>query len=229
VLIALKPTPNRYTFKKQRMNFSQKIYFNDIPLILTTGKEAYIKANDGAQAFTAFSGSSQQIFKDAIQHLEMPGSKGVIIAGDSVENLLARLSTMFHPIDAAGGVAYNETGDILVIFRRGKWDLPKGKLDDGEKIEECALREVSEETGLQQLTLDGKICDTYHIYTQKKDQILKRTAWYKMKGSSTDKLMPQKDEGILEAKWIREKDLAPYAAGSYEAVREVLRTAGLKW
>jgi ADP-ribose pyrophosphatase YjhB (NUDIX family) len=211
------------------MHFAQKIYYNDIPLILATDKEAYLKAHPLAVTYTFFKGPSFQTYNEALHILEKPGTKGVIVEGASAGDLLKPLESMFHSIDAAGGVAYNEQGAILMIFRRGKWDLPKGKLDEGEDIEACALREVSEETGLQKLTLNGKIGDTYHIYTQKNEQVLKRTAWYKMKGSATDKLMPQKDEGIQEAIWVNEKDLAPYAAGSYEAVREVLRTAGLRW
>ncbi len=211
------------------MTFSQKIYFNDIPFILTTGKEAFISADPHAKAYAVYSGATAQSFTAALQTLEKPGASGVIIEDASSDKLVARLNTMVRLIDAAGGIAWNEQGAILMIFRRGKWDLPKGKLDEGENIEECALREVSEETGLQTLTLNGKICDTYHIYTQKNEQILKRTAWYKMKASSADALKPQQDEGIMEARWVKEKDLAPYATESYEAVREVLRNAGLEW
>ncbi len=211
------------------MIFFQKIFYNDTPLILTTDRKAYVAAHPGVAAYQVFTGASQKVFAQALETLEGPGVNGVIVENKSADELTQRLLAMFHPIDAAGGLAYSENGSVLMIFRRGKWDLPKGKLDEGESIEECALREVSEETGLQTLTLDEKICDTYHIYTQKKEQILKRTAWYKMIGSSKDQLAPQTDEGILEAVWVMEKDIASYAAGSYEAVREVLRLAGLKW
>ena len=136
---------------------------------------------------------------------------------------------MYSPIEAAGGVAYNEHGSILMIFRRGKWDLPKGKLDKGENIEECALREVMEETGLTHLTLGEKICDTYHIYTQNNEDYLKSTRWYKMGGTETDELKPQKEENILEARWVGEKELGTLALRTYEAIREVLHVAGLKW
>jgi ADP-ribose pyrophosphatase YjhB (NUDIX family) len=116
-----------------------------------------------------------------------------------------------------------------MIYRRGKWDLPKGKLDLGEQIDECALREVAEETGLHTLVLDGKICDTYHIYAQGGDQLLKQTSWYRMNGSVADKLRPQKEENIIEARWVSEAELAPLAAKSYEAIREVLKASGLHW
>ena len=98
-----------------------------------------------------------------------------------------------------------------------------------QHIDAAALREVREETGLQNLILGEKITDTYHIYAQNNEQMLKRTAWYKMKGLLTDPLLPQKEENILEARWVAEADLTPIAARTYEAIREVLRLVGLKW
>ena len=209
------------------MNFSQKIYFNDKQLILTTDKEGYINNNRAAETYIFFNGASLRSYTQAVLQLEKPGTTGAIIEDVSMDSLLGQLHALYHPIDAAGGVVLNEHDELLMIYRRGKWDLPKGKLDEGEDIELCALREVREETGLQQLTIESKICDTYHIYSQYNEQLLKRTAWYKMKGTSADKLKPQKEENILEARWVNEVGLQPLAAKSYEAVREVLRTAGL--
>ena len=121
----------------------------------------------------------------------------------------------------------NENNEYLMIFRKGKWDLPKGKLDEGEDIAACSVREVQEETGLVTIDLGENICDTFHIYEQNSQQILKRTAWFRMSASSSEKLTPQKEENILEARWIKAGDLAPYLSKSYEAVREVFRAAGV--
>jgi len=211
------------------MNFIQKVFYNDKPLILTTNKEAYINDNPSAEAYDFFSGASLRSYTQAIQYMDRPGTKGAIIEDVSEDSLLTQLHAMYHHIDAGGGVVFNEGNAILMIFRRGKWDLPKGKLDKGETIEECALREVTEETGLQHLSLGEKICDTYHIYTQNNEQLIKRSAWYKMTGTSADKLKPQKEENILEARWVNEKELAPLAGKSYEAIKDVLKAAGLKW
>ena len=207
------------------MNFTQKIYFNDKPLILTTDKEAYINEHPGAETYNSFDGATLRSFTQAALQLEKPGIMGAIIEDASADSLSGQLAAMYRPIDAAGGLVYNERGEMLMIFRRGKWDLPKGKLDEGEDIAACALREVKEETGLKHLTLREKICDTYHAYTQNNEQILKRTAWYKMEGTSADKLKPQKEENILEARWVNERDIAPLAAKSYAAIRDVLRAA----
>ena len=211
------------------MHFVLKIYYNDKPIILTTDREACINDNPVAETYHVFAGAELRSFEQALQDLERPGIRGAIIEDVSEGALLAQLHAMYTPIDAAGGVVYNEQGAVLMIFRRGKWDLPKGKLDKGEKIDECALREVREETGLENLALGEKIGDTYHIYAQNNEQLLKQTAWYKMTGLSTDKLRPQKEENIIEARWVSENDIAPFVAKTYEAVREVLTIAGLKW
>ena len=211
------------------MSFTQKIYFNDKPLILTTDKARYLSENDKAKGYIYFTASSVKNYMLAVQQLELQETKGVIVEDSSVDALWSELRALYKPIDAAGGIVFNERDEVLMIYRRGKWAPPKGKLDEGEEIDECALREVSEETGLQQLEIDSKICDTFHIYTQYNKQYLKRTAWYKMTGSSADKLAPQKEENILEARWVTRDALPPLAAKSYEAVREVLQIAGLNF
>jgi 8-oxo-dGTP pyrophosphatase MutT (NUDIX family) len=211
------------------MNFVQKVYYNDKPLVLTVDSEAYIAEHPAAEHYTFFSGATLRSFSQAIALLDRPGSPGAIIEDASGASLLTQLEAMYRPVPAAGGLTFNEHNDILMIFRRGKWDLPKGKIDAGEKTDECALREVSEETGLQSLELGGKLCDTYHIYMQDGEHLLKHTAWYIMHGTSADKLKPQHAEDILEAKWVAQKDLAPLANKSYEAIKDVLRAADLHW
>lgn len=211
------------------MNFSQKIYYNDKPLILTTNTEEYIDNNPVAETYSFFTGATLRSFSLALQQMDKPGVTGAVIEDISEAALQDQLHAMYNSIDAAGGIAYNENGALLLIYRRGKWDLPKGKLDAGESIDECAVREVKEETGLKELTLGDKICDTYHVYTQGNEQMLKRTAWYKMTAHSAEVLKPQKEENIMEARWVNPKDLGPLAARSYEAIREVLKTAGHRW
>lgn len=209
------------------MAFSERIYYNDKQLILTTDKETYITDHPPAGDYPAFDGATARSFTQAVQQLERPGVGGVIIEDASERSLRGQLDAMYHTIDAGGGLVYNEKEEVLMIFRRGKWDLPKGKLDEGEDIAACALREVEEETGLTTLSLGELIAVTYHIYMLKGEQILKRSTWYKMQGTSTDKLKPQKEEDILEAKWVGRKELPAIAARSYALVREVLHKAGL--
>ncbi len=211
------------------MIFSKKIYINDKPLILTTNKGDYLAKNPEAEAYMVMNGANKDNILSAISQLDKPTLEGIMIEGESEELIEKQLSKLFRPIIAAGGIAYNEDNAILMIYRRGKWDLPKGKLDEGEEIEECALREVMEETGLEHLTINEKIIDTYHIYHQNNEQFLKLTVWYKMTGTKADKLSPQKEENIIEARWVAQKDLAPFASRTYEAIREVLHVAGMRW
>lgn len=211
------------------MSFTQKIYFNNKPLILTDNSAAYIQSQPVATGYFKATGAFYRNYRLAFQHLEKPRTLGAIIEDISPRSLQDELHKLYTPMDAAGGIVLNEAGDVLMIYRRGKWDLPKGKRDDGEDMPTCALREVSEETGLQQLQLANKVCDTYHVYEQKGEHLLKRTAWYRMQGKATETLVPQKEENIQEARWVKPADLGPIIYKSYEAIREVLVQAGLKW
>lgn len=211
------------------MNFSQKIYYNDKPLVLTTDLEAYMEANPVAEMYQSFSGATLRSFTQALQLMDRPGSRGAIIEDVSEFALQEQLTAMYRPIMAGGGLVVNEDQALLMIFRRGKWDLPKGKLDEGEDIATCALREVCEETGLVNVALGDHLYNSYHIYTQDNEQFLKQTSWYKMSGTHTDKLKPQKEENILEARWVTEKEIGSFAARTYEAIRDVLKVAGLRW
>ena len=211
------------------MFFAQKIYYNNKPLILTNDRASYVKTHPIAEGFLAFTGAFPRHYRLAFEHLSKLTSLGAIIEDISERALKEELYTLYEPVDAAGGVVMNEEGKVLMIYRRGKWDLPKGKRDDGEDIAYCALREVSEETGLKKLELGDKVCDTFHVYAQNNQNLIKCTTWYKMLGTNKEALIPQKEENILEAKWIEEKELAPVVFKSYEAIKEVLKEAGLKW
>jgi mutator protein MutT len=97
---------------------------------------------------------------------------------------------------AAGGIVRNENGEILMQYRRGKWDLPKGKLDDNETIEECAVREVEEETGLTNIQLGALIGVTNHRYVERGLEIDKETHWFAMRVAGDQTLVPQTEEDI---------------------------------
>ena len=123
---------------------------------------------------------------------------------------------------AAGGIVYNERKELLMIFRNGKWDLPKGKLEIGESTEECALREVKEECGLSDLTIVDVLEDTYHTYELSGKQILKRTYWYKMFASSQQRLRPEISEGITRVCWVGGNDIDNKLKNSYANIQENL-------
>jgi 8-oxo-dGTP pyrophosphatase MutT (NUDIX family) len=132
-------------------------------------------------------------------------------------------------IQAAGGLVENEKGEILFIFRRGKWDLPKGKLDPGETLESCALREVREETGVGQLELKKFLLVTKHEYEESGLFILKETHWWLMKTNSNQQLKPQAEEDITGVKWMSPGDFKIVQQNTYPSILEVLRTGDFKF
>lgn len=132
-------------------------------------------------------------------------------------------------IIAGGGLVLNEAGELLLIFRRGKWDLPKGKLDEGETIAQCAAREVMEETGITGLTLGKLIGISYHEYfdTFINQDVIKETHWFAMQASGVQNLVPQTEEDILEIRWVKGETLATCLENSYDTVIDIIKKAGL--
>jgi len=133
----------------------------------------------------------------------------------------------FKRIKAAGGLVLNDAGEVLMIYRRNRWDLPKGKFEEGESIEECAEREVMEETGLRRLERRRPIIVSYHTYTEKKTQYLKETHWFLFTAPGAQPLAPQVEEDITQIEWVPPARLADYASRSYGLISDVLRAAHL--
>ncbi len=130
------------------------------------------------------------------------------------------IKSHFKIIKAAGGVVFK--GDKMVlIFRRGVWDLPKGKLDDGESSKVAALREVQEETGVR-TTLGGRICTTWHTYSLNGNRILKRTKWYRMTLVDESRMAPQETEDIEKLAWLDRREAQLALVQSYSSIRFVL-------
>lgn len=126
-------------------------------------------------------------------------------------------------IIAGGGIVKNEEDKILFQYRRGKWDLPKGKLDEGETIEQCAVREVEEETGLQNIQLGKLIGVTHHYYKENGKEIEKETHWFYMQVSGDQKLTPQLEEDILELRWVAKGEVEDYLANTFTNIVEILK------
>ena len=130
-------------------------------------------------------------------------------------------------VNAAGGLVRNEKGEYLLIHRNGKWDLPKGHQEDGEDIQDTAVREVMEETGINGVKLGKYICTTNHTYFRDGKWHLKHTWWYNMQCSGDTCVAPQTEEGIDLVKWVNGKELQPYLNNTYVTIQEVFANAEL--
>lgn len=205
------------------MSFFQKIYFSNKPLILVSSEERLSEF----PKYTIISGAHTANFHKALHLLEQSDIPGVVLLEPEKAKLEKELLWSFYPMHSAGGVVINEKDEILMIYRRGKWDLPKGKLDEGETLETCAVREVTEETGLTNLVLEEKICNSMHIYQMQQQYILKYTAWYRMRGSMSDQLTAQKEEMIEEVRWVSRDQIPQLIEQSFGTIEDVLREANI--
>lgn len=141
---------------------------------------------------------------------------------------LKKLSKSVKLIEAAGGLVKNEHKEYLVIFRNGVWDLPKGKIEDGEKTRKAAVREVEEECGIHVKKAGRKICKTYHVYPLRNQELaLKKTHWYRMKAEGQEKLKPQTEEGITKACWFTREKFTVLTENTYPSIIDVLDMMGL--
>jgi 8-oxo-dGTP pyrophosphatase MutT (NUDIX family) len=200
-----------------------KIYFNNKPLflcdIIDKTIEPFIHHDDAV----FIDELDSHTIKTIIHEMQQPQIHAGVFFHPDLEKLKKALFKKFTVIQAAGGLVTNEKDEVLMIFRRGMWDLPKGKLDAGEKLEDCAVREVEEETGLRNIELLSPLIITYHTYHEGSKFLLKESHWYKMKVSGEQNLVPQTEEDIHEIKWVNKTELKQYMKKSFPSVVDVLQ------
>jgi ADP-ribose pyrophosphatase YjhB (NUDIX family) len=147
----------------------------------------------------------------------------LINSGNNFNEACVAFNSFFKIIKAAGGIVRNQKEDYLFIKRLGLWDLPKGKLHKKESAQDGALREVTEETGLTNLTITKLLPSTFHIYTDRKDrEILKETYWFEMDCMDDQEPIPQTEEDITEVKWFTRKELNIPLENTYASLRQLL-------
>ena len=149
----------------------------------------------------------------------------IYIPTDDIEGTYTDVCREFLEVNAGGGLVENRRGDLLLINRNGLWDLPKGHQDPGEDIMVTALREVKEETGIEELELKELICITDHCYKRNGIWHLKHTWWYKMLDRKPLDLIPQREEDISKAAWVAKSSLPPFLQNTYPSIAEVFREA----
>lgn len=199
-----------------------KIYFGDKPLFLCDEVDETIQPYVHHDDAIFIDELDSHTVKSMIHEMELEKVHAGVFFHPNLEELKKAFYKKFTIIIAAGGLVLNEKKELLLIFRKGYWDLPKGKLDKNEKLEDCALREVEEETGLKNVKLRAPLTITYHTYHEGTRFILKESHWFTMETSGPQQLNPQVEEGITEIKWLAVKDLQKYLDGAYPAIRDVL-------
>lgn len=170
-----------------------KVFVNEKKLLVSKQSEALEKTLK-YDSFTTL-----EIALDLLQNTSV---KELNVYGEQIDEIWEEFKKLFRIIEAAGGIVNRPNGDVLFIKRLGKWDLPKGKMEKGESREESAVREIEEETNLQNVELLDFINTTYHIYTERNgDKVLKYTHWFEMNFDGEDTSKPQLEEGITEVAW----------------------------
>jgi 8-oxo-dGTP pyrophosphatase MutT (NUDIX family) len=201
-----------------------KVFFNDRVVLLT---DDFIK-NFQAKYGLFYKYRNTEDLKELIDfYRNLKRIDTLFIFHHDLDELQERFKSCFYMVEAAGGLVCNEDGRYLIMKRRGKWDLPKGKVNFGESIPQAALREVTEECGLSHLEITGPLMSTYHCYWLDDQAILKRTSWFDMKATGNEPLVPQGDEDITEVKWIGKEDLREITLNTYMGIRDILKYKNL--
>ena len=203
-----------FLLNRQELFLLDKIYINNKPIIFS---DKIIKPSE----YKLYIYKSISI-PEILHKLKYSKLKGVVLVHSELNELWHDFKNNFDCITAAGGLVMNSNNDYLFIKRNNYWDLPKGRQEIGETLEQTAVREVEEECGISHLELDSFIKKTYHIYLENQKEKLKCTYWYAMtyKGDKTP--IPQSEEGITEAKFIAKNGLRNMYSKMYKNVEELV-------
>lgn len=165
-----------------------KVFINDKPIILTDSPQNEL----GFEVYDF----ERAVLDEILHKLKKNKTEGVILFCKNLSKCWKKFQSYFNVVKAAGGLVLNANKEFLFIYRIDKWDLPKGKIEEGENMEEAALREVEEECGVNQLHLDKYLLTTYHLFFQDNQNNLKETYWFLMNTEHKGVLTPQIEEGI---------------------------------
>ena len=189
------------------------IFVNNKPIILSDK----ISENVDLE-FCTF---SELQVEEVLHKLKNTQATGFYVYHNDLELLWKKFKKFFKVVKAAGGVVIKED-EILMIYRNDCWDLPKGKMEDGETKEETALREVEEECSIQNLKIEKKLPTTYHVFYENNKYKLKITYWYTMTTDDDSIPIPQDEEGISKAAFIPKNSISSHYAEMYRSIHELI-------
>jgi 8-oxo-dGTP pyrophosphatase MutT (NUDIX family) len=199
-----------------------KIYFGDKPVILCNEIDKELNEILHHPDAVFVDEISARAMKSMLHEIKKDEFHAGVIWNTDLDKLKETFFKNFKVIEAAGGIVQNDKKELLFIQRLGKWDLPKGKIEKGEKEEVCALREVTEETGVKDLHLKKKVGETYHVYDEFGKHFLKVSHWYHMTCSSKQELVPQTEEHITGIKWVKTIDIKEPMKNTYPSIKDIL-------
>ncbi|CAL67645.1 NUDIX hydrolase [Christiangramia forsetii] len=188
-----------------------KVFVNDIPIIVSTQKEI-------GENYTSYPLKKVRL-KKVVKKIIKGKLAYVNLYHHDESKLLKLLLRKMRVVTAAGGMVVNKNKEILFIYRNNRWDLPKGKTEKNESIQNSAIREVEEETGVQGLEITRFITCTYHVFKRKGKLRLKETYWYEMHTEYDGELVPEVKEGIKKAKWKNFKKSQKALKKSYANIK----------
>jgi len=193
-----------------------KVFVNDKPLFLTN---EISKETD----FQLFLLDSIDIESVIVKMFQNKIKKACLYHPD--ESVIMKTLKAKIPVNkAGGGLVYNKKGEVLFIFRNGKWDLPKGGINKGELIENTATREVEEETGVNGLIVGKKLQKTYHVFKRNGKYKLKITHWFEMQTDFEGTPKGQIEEGIEKVAWLNPEQIKDALQNSYENIKLLFET-----
>ncbi|NME71625.1 NUDIX hydrolase [Flammeovirga aprica] len=201
--------------------FTGKVYFEL--------RSAFDKHPDEQKFIVYGNASAETVWSRylAAENGDVAGSPKYLFYTSDYSKQSALLTEKFQVRKAGGGVVF-KGDELLVMKRNGVFDIPKGHLDKGETIEECAVREVEEETGVK-AEIEELLHETFHTYIYKKKHVLKHTYWYKMKATENDQeLIPQTEEGIETLEWMKINEVKNKVwKNTYKSIKEVFELCGV--
>jgi 8-oxo-dGTP pyrophosphatase MutT (NUDIX family) len=199
-----------------------KIYFDDKPVFLCDEINEELKEILHHPDAVFIDECSTQAINAFLHEIKKEQFHAGVMIDKDFEKLKKAFFHHFTVIEAAGGIVQNSDKDFLFIYRLGKWDLPKGKVEAGEDLEACAIREVEEETNTTDLTLKKKVGETYHAYNAFGKHYLKTSHWYFMVCPAEQKSAPQTEENITEIKWTHAKNIRELMENTYPSIKDIL-------